>query len=114
MNPRLDPRKWLSFLLSPLDGPLMLLILVLTAYSAVIMVSASPERLGTLAVNTAVAFLAMWLAARTPPPRLMSIALPLYALGILLLIAVALFGDVSKAPGAGSTSASPASSPPSS
>jgi hypothetical protein len=27
MNPRLDPRKWLSFLLSPLDGPLMLLIL---------------------------------------------------------------------------------------
>jgi rod shape determining protein RodA len=96
MNPRLDPRKWLSFLLSPLDGPLMLLILVLTAYSAVIMVSASPERLGTLAINTAVAFLAMWLAARTPPPRLMSIALPLYALGILLLIAVALFGDVSK------------------
>lgn len=96
MNPRLDPRKWLSFLLSPLDGPLMLLILALTAYSAVIMVSASPERLGTLAVNTAVAFLAMWLAARTPPPRLMSIALPLYALGILLLIAVALFGDVSK------------------
>ncbi|HQX06598.1 MAG TPA: rod shape-determining protein RodA [Zoogloea sp.] len=96
MNPRLDPRKWLSFLLSPLDGPLMLLILVLTAYSAVIMVSASPERLGTLAINTAVAFLAMWLAARPPPPRLMSIALPLYALGILLLIAVALFGDVSK------------------
>ena len=96
MNPRLDPRKWLSFLLSPLDGPLMLLILALTAYSAVIMVSASPERLGTLAVNTAVAFLAMWLAARTPPPRLMSVALPLYALGILLLIAVALFGDVSK------------------
>ena len=96
MNPRLDPRKWLSFLLSPLDGPLMLLILALTAYSAVIMVSASPERLGTLAINTAVAFLAMWLAARTPPPRLMSIALPLYALGILLLIAVALFGDVSK------------------
>lgn len=96
MNPRLDPRKWLSFLLSPLDGPLMLLVLALTAYSAVIMVSASPERLGTLAVNTAVAFLAMWLAARTPPPRLMSIALPLYALGVLLLIAVALFGDVSK------------------
>lgn len=96
MNPRLDPRKWLHFLLSPLDGPLMVLILALTTYSAVIMVSASPERLGTLAVNAGVAFLAMWLAARTPPPRLMSIALPLYVVGILLLIAVALFGDVSK------------------
>ena len=96
MNPRLDPRKWLHFLLSPLDGPLMVLILILTTYSAVIMVSASPERLGTLVVNAGVAFLAMWLAARTPPPRLMSIALPLYVVGILLLIAVALFGDVSK------------------
>ncbi|MCK6394873.1 rod shape-determining protein RodA [Zoogloea sp.] len=74
----------------------MVLILALTTYSAVIMVSASPERLGTLAVNAGVAFLAMWLAARTPPPRLMSIALPLYVVGILLLIAVALFGDVSK------------------
>ncbi|MBN8285437.1 rod shape-determining protein RodA [Zoogloea sp.] len=96
MNPRLDPRKWLSFLLSPLDGPLMLLVLALTAYSAVIMVSASPERLGTLAVNTAVAFLVMWAAARIPPQRMMSIALPLYVIGIVLLVAVALFGDVSK------------------
>ena len=96
MNPRLDPRKWLSFLLSPLDGPLMLLVLALTAYSAVIMVSASPERLGTLAVNTAVAFFVMWVAARIPPQRMMSIALPLYVIGIVLLVAVALFGDVSK------------------
>ena len=91
MNPRLDPRKWLSFLLSPLDGPLMLLVLALTAYSAVIMVSASPERLGTLAVNTAVAFFVMWVAARIPPQRMMSIALPLYVIGIVLLVAVALF-----------------------
>jgi len=96
MNPRLDPRKWLSFLLSPLDGPLMLLVLALTAYSAVIMVSTSPERLGTLAVNTAVAFFVMWVAARIPPQRMMSIALPLYVIGIVLLVAVALFGDVSK------------------
>ena len=96
MNPRLDPRKWLSFLLSPLDGPLMLLVLALTAYSAVIMVSASPERLGTLAVNTAVTFFLMWVAARIPPQRMMSIALPLYVIGIVLLVAVALFGDVSK------------------
>jgi rod shape determining protein RodA len=60
------------------------------------MVSASPERLGTLALNTAVAFSVMWIAAKTPPSRMMSAALPLYAIGVLLLIAVALFGDVSK------------------
>ena len=29
MNPRLDPRRWLHYLLAPLDGPLTLLILIL-------------------------------------------------------------------------------------
>jgi len=96
MNSRLDPRRWLHYLLAPLDGPLTLLILILVGYDAVVMVSASPERLGTLALNTAVAFSVMWIAAKTPPSRMMSAALPLYAIGVLLLIAVALFGDVSK------------------
>ena len=96
MNPRLDPRRWLHYLLAPLDGPLTLLILILIGYAAVLMVSASPERLGTLALNIAVAFSVMWVAAKTPPSRMMSAALPLYAIGVLLLIAVALFGDVSK------------------
>lgn len=96
MNSRLDPRRWLHYLLAPLDGPLTLLILILVGYAAVVMVSASPERLGTLALNTAVAFSVMWVAAKTPPSRMMSAALPLYAIGVLLLIAVALFGDVSK------------------
>lgn len=96
MNSRLDPRRWLHYLLAPLDGPLTLLILILVGYAAVVMVSASPERLGTVALNTAVAFSVMWVAAKTPPSRMMSAALPLYAIGVLLLIAVALFGDVSK------------------
>ena len=96
MNPRLDPRRWLHYLLAPLDGPLTLLILILVGYATVLMVSASPERLGTLALNTVVAFSVMWIAAKTPPSRMMSAALPLYAIGVLLLIAVALFGDVSK------------------
>lgn len=96
MNPRLDPRRWLRYLLAPLDGPLTLLLLILMGYATVVMVSASPERLGMLALNTGVAFVVMWVAARTPPSRMMSAALPLYVVGVLLLIAVALFGDVSK------------------
>lgn len=96
MNPRLDPRRWLNYLLAPLDGPLSLLLLILVGYATVVMVSASPERLGMLALNTSIAFVVMWVAAKTPPSRMMSAALPLYALGVLLLIAVALFGDVSK------------------
>lgn len=63
MNPRLDPRRWLRYLLAPLDGPLTLLLLILVGYATVVMVSASPERLGMLALNTGVAFVVMWVAA---------------------------------------------------
>jgi rod shape determining protein RodA len=37
----------------------------------------------------------MWLAANIPPHYLQRLALPVYAVGLLLLIAVALFGEVS-------------------
>lgn len=93
---RFDPRKWVLRVLSPLDGPLMLLVLTLMGFSSVVMVSASPERLDTLALNIGVAMVIMWVAASVPPQRMMTIALPLYVLGVLLLIGVALFGDVSK------------------
>ncbi len=93
---RFDPRKWLLKVLSPLDGPLALIVLAIIGFSAVVMVSASPERLDTLALNIAVAMVVMWVAASIPPQRMMTIALPLYVLGVVLLIGVALFGDVSK------------------
>ncbi|MBS0369392.1 MAG: rod shape-determining protein RodA [Proteobacteria bacterium] len=93
---RFSLRKWLAGVLSPLDGPLALIVLAILSFSTVVMVSASPDRLDTLAMNIGVAFVVMWTAARIPPQRMMSVALPLYVLGVLLLIGVALFGDVSK------------------
>lgn len=93
---RFDPRKWLLKVLSPLDGPLASIVLAIIGFSAVVMVSASPERLDTLALNIGVAMVVMWVAASIPPQRMMTIALPLYVLGVVLLIGVALFGDVSK------------------
>jgi rod shape determining protein RodA len=93
---RFDPRKWLMGILSPLDGPLTLIVLAILSFSTVVMVSASPERLDTLALNVGVAFAVMWIAASVPPQRMMTVALPLYVLGVLLLVGVALFGDVSK------------------
>lgn len=93
---RFDPRKWLLKVLSPLDGLLALIVFAIIGFSAVVMVSASPERLDTLALNIGVALVVMWVAASIPPPRMMTIALPLYVLGVVLLIGVALFGDVSK------------------
>jgi len=95
-NSRFDPRRWVAYILAPLDGPLMLVVLGILGFATVVMVSASPERLGTLGLNVAVAFVVMWVAASLPPQRMMSIALPLYILGVLLLVGVALFGDVSK------------------
>ncbi|MBP8267312.1 MAG: FtsW/RodA/SpoVE family cell cycle protein, partial [Zoogloea sp.] len=73
-----------------------MIVLAILGFATVVMVSASPERLGTLGLNIVVAFTAMWIAARIPPQRMMSIALPLYIVGVLLLVGVALFGDVSK------------------
>lgn len=93
---RFDPRKWLLRILSPLDGQLTLIVMAILGFSTVVMVSASPERLDTLALNVGVAFAVMWIAASVPPQRMMTVALPLYVLGVLLLIGVALFGDVSK------------------
>ena len=95
-NSRFDPRKWVAYILAPMDGPLMLIVLGILGFATVVMVSASPERLGTLGLNIAVAFVVMWIAASLPPQRMMSIALPIYILGVLLLVGVALFGDVSK------------------
>ena len=44
----------------------------------------------------AVALVVMRVVAQIPPQRLMHLALPVYVVGVLLLVAVALFGDVSK------------------
>ncbi len=93
---RFQPGRWIARLLAPLDGPLVSIVLAILSFSTIVMVSASPERLDTLALNIAVAFTVMWVAASIPPQRMMTVALPLYVLGVLLLIGVALFGDVSK------------------
>ena len=45
--------------------------------------------------NIVVAFVALWIVANTPLHYLMRSALPIYLLGTVLLIGVALFGDIS-------------------
>jgi hypothetical protein len=40
---------------------------LILGFATVVMVSASPERLGTLALNIAVAFVVMWIAASIRP-----------------------------------------------
>jgi rod shape determining protein RodA len=53
------------------------------------------ERVYSQGINIIVALSFMWAAANVAPNQLERIALPLYVLGVLLLIAVALFGSIS-------------------
>ena len=83
-------------LAAPIDPPLMLIAGLLVVLAAGVMASASPERIGAQLMNVAVALVVMRIVAQVPPQRLMHLAVPIYLAGVLLLIAVALFGDVSK------------------
>ena len=56
---------------------------------------ASFERVFSQFLNICAALAIMWLAANTSPHYLERVALPLYIFGLLLLIAVALFGQIS-------------------
>jgi rod shape determining protein RodA len=90
------PRLLWQKLVAPIDGPLMALTFCILVIAFIIISSASPERVTSQLINVGVALVVMRLIAQMPPQRLMHLALPIYIVGILLLVAVALFGDVSK------------------
>jgi rod shape determining protein RodA len=94
---QLAPRRLGARLVQGIDGPLFSLSLALVALGLASLFSASyenPGRVSAQAVNLAVALVAMWIVAQVPPRTLMRFAVPAYVLGIVLLIAVALAGDV--------------------
>ena len=81
------------------DGPLAMILFLLLAVSMVCMSSAGvdfPGRLEGQVRNAVIAFVVMWAAALMPPQNLMRLAVPVYTLGVTLLIAVFLFGTVKK------------------
>src|SRR5688572_32033551 len=80
-----------------IDPPLLVLILTLSMLGLAALYSASidnPSRVMAQVVNLSVALIAMWLVAQVAPQTMMRFALPAYVVGIALLVAVALFGDV--------------------
>lgn len=81
-----------------IDPWLLLFLLLVIAYSTIVLYSASNRDLGRVAnkiVFLGVALAGMWVFANIPQQTLMRLATPAYLLGVLLLIAVALFGDIS-------------------
>ncbi|HEX5476669.1 MAG TPA: rod shape-determining protein RodA [Burkholderiales bacterium] len=94
---RFPLRRALLRLTEGIDATLFVLIMMLSLVGLAALFSASydvPSRVTSQAVNLALAFVAMWLVAQVPPQTLMRFAVPAYLIGLALLVAVALAGDV--------------------
>ena len=90
-------RRITRFLTAYIDVQLLGAMLLLMAVSLVVIYSGSNQsvtRVSSQMINILVALGVMYAFAHIPPHYLMRIALPLYVLGVLLLICVTLFGDV--------------------
>lgn len=98
----IESRVWLQRakqMFSGFDKPLALSVFLLMSVGLVALYSASidmPGRVQDQLRNILVTFVLMWAIANIPPPLLMRLAVPLYTVGIGLLIAVALFGITRK------------------
>ncbi len=80
-----------------IDGLLLGAVLLLAGTGLIVLWSASNgswPRLSGQLVNMLVALGVMWVFANIPPHYLIRMSVPVYVLGFLLLVAVALFGDV--------------------
>ena len=90
-------RRIARFLAAHVDAPLLGAILLLMAVGLIVIFSGSnqsPARVSNQMVSMLVALAVMYTFANIPPHYLTRLALPLYVLGVLLLVCVALFGDI--------------------
>lgn len=92
-------RQRMGSWLQGMDGPLALAVALLAGAGLTIMYSSGYDH-GTRFVdharNMLLAGFILVLVAQMPPQKLMAIAVPLYTLGVALLIAVAIFGITKK------------------
>jgi rod shape determining protein RodA len=80
-----------------IDGFLMGCLILTLMLGLVVLYSASGEnmhRISAQLINISVALGVMWVAANIPPQHLERIALPLYIFGLILLLGVAMFGEI--------------------
>jgi len=95
MHPAL--RQVEQYITRHIDGVLLGVVLALMAVGLVVLISASnmgTARVTAQLVNMVIALGVMWVFANIAPHYLARLAFPLYALGLLLLVGVALFGEV--------------------
>ncbi|WP_353245881.1 rod shape-determining protein RodA [Limnohabitans sp.] len=96
-KPTLAQQIWRLF--QGFDGPLALAVGCLVGLGLLVMYSAGFDH-GTRFVdharNMLIAGVIMMVVAQIPPSKMMAWALPIYAVGVVLLVAVALFGITKK------------------
>jgi rod shape determining protein RodA len=78
-----------SYLLAAVGA--LLLVGLITLYSAS---GESFARLGAQLINIGAALTVMWVAANIPPHYLQRLALPVYLIGVLMLLGVMMFGQI--------------------
>ena len=97
LAPRNSRRRWASRL--HLDLPLLVSLVLLCGYGLFVLYSASDQDIGVIqrqGIRLAVAFVLMIGVAQIPPVRLQFWSPWLYGAGLLLLVAVLVFGEVGK------------------
>ena len=81
------------------DAALSIIIFLIMSIGIITLYSAGidfPGRVEDQLRNIVISFVVMWIMANIPPQTLMRFAIPIYAFGVALLIAVAAFGMVKK------------------
>ena len=94
MFQQLIHRFWVR-LVEHIDGPLLLITCMLMSAGLITVYSATydtNERAFSQLLNMLIGLAVMWAVAQLPPQKLMRFAVPLYVIGVILLIMVFLFG----------------------
>ena len=92
-------KRMVSPWIEAIDGPLALIVFLILSAGILTLYSAGidfPGRVQGQLRNIIVAVAVMWIAARMSPQTLMRFAVPIYTVGVTLLVAVFLFGIVKK------------------
>ncbi len=90
-------RRLVERLTEKIDGPLFALVCCLLVIGLATLYSAAfqaPGRVGAQVLNILLALVLMWAVAQVPPQVFMRYAIPAFVLVLVMLVGVALFGDV--------------------
>lgn len=93
----IEIRKIWHYLTRYIDNFLLAGILILMAIGLIVLYSATGgniTRVSNQVINILIALVIMWLVANIPLQQIMRLALPMYMLGLILLIGVAFFGEI--------------------